>query len=93
MKGSWNSQTLELISVISAFVALMFFMLGRWSAFRTMHQSVRGTKFGGKNIASPLNSLTSAFIDTVPKGSDSDFQKYANSIRHREKYKKSKLSD
>jgi hypothetical protein len=85
--------TLEVVSVISVFVAFTFFMLGRWSAFTTIDQHVRATKFGRKNIASQLSALTTAVIETVSEGSDSDFQKYANSIRHREKYKKSKLSD
>jgi hypothetical protein len=85
--------TLEVVSVILAFVALAFFMLGRWSAFRTMRQRLHATKFAGKNILSQLSSLTSSFIASAPQGSDSDLQKYANSIRHREKYKKSKLSD
>jgi hypothetical protein len=85
--------TLEMISVISVFVALTFFMLGRWSAFRTIDQRLRATKLRGKKIPSQLSPLTSAFIETAPEGSDSDFQKYANSIRHRDKYKKSKLSD
>jgi hypothetical protein len=85
--------TLEVVSVISAFVALTFFVLGRWSAFRSMHQSVRGTKLRGQNIPSQLSSLTSTAIETAPEGADSDFQKFANSIRHREKYKKSKPSD
>jgi hypothetical protein len=88
-----EASTLELVSVISGVVALAFFMLGRWSAFRTMDQRVRATKFGVKNFPSQLGSLTSPFIESAPHGSDSDFQKYANSIRHREKYKKSELSD
>jgi hypothetical protein len=79
--------------VISGVVALAFFMLGRWSAFRTMDQRVRAALLPSKNIPSQLGSLTSAVIETAPQGSDSDFQKYANSIRHREKYKKSELSD
>ena len=85
--------TLEVVSVISAFVALIFFMLRRWSAFRTMGQRVRAAMLQGKNIPPQLGSLTSPLIETARHGSDSDFQKYDNSIRHREKYKKSKLSD
>ena len=85
--------TFEVISLISAVVAITFFMLGRWSAFRTMGRRVRVAMLRGKNIPSQLSSLTSAFIETALKGSDSDFQKYANSVRHRQKYKKSKLSD
>lgn len=85
--------TLEVVSVISGFVALTFFMLGRWSAFRSIAHRIRGAKLAGKTIPSQLNSLAFAVIKAAPEGSDSDFQKYANSIRHREKYKKSKLSD
>jgi len=81
--------TLEVVSVILAVVAFTFFMLGRWSAFRTMAR-VRAKKVSPKNAPSQLSSLTSAWIETAPEGSNSDFQKYANSIRHREKYKKSK---
>jgi hypothetical protein len=83
--------TLEVVSVISAFVAVTFFVLGRWSAFKTMKR--RASAANRKHIASQLSSLNSAVIETAPEGSDSDFQKYANSIRHREKYKKNKLSD
>jgi hypothetical protein len=85
--------TLEVVSVILAFVALTFFVLGRWSAFRSMKQSLRGIKPRGQSIASQLSSLTSAIIENEPEGSESDGQKCLNSLRHREKYKKSKLSD
>jgi hypothetical protein len=85
--------TLEVVFVISAFVAVTFFMLGRWSAFRTMHQSLRGMKLRGRSIASQLGSLNSATIENAPEGSESDGQKCLNSLLHREKFKKSKLSD
>jgi hypothetical protein len=84
---------LEVVSLIAAFVAFAFFMLGRWSAFRTIHRSLRGKNLRGQNIASQISSLTSTVIETAAEGSDSDFQKFANSVRHREKYKKSKPSD
>jgi hypothetical protein len=83
--------TLEVVSVISAFVALTFFVLGRWSAFRTIKR--RASAASRIYIASQLSSLTSAIIENAPEGSESDGQKCLNSLRHREKYKKSKLSD
>jgi hypothetical protein len=83
--------TLEVVSVISAIVAITFFALGRWSAFKTMGRRAHAAK--GTHIASQLSSLNSAVIEKAPEGSESDGQKCLNSIRHREKYTKNKLSN
>jgi len=83
--------TLEVVFVISGFVAVTFFVLGRWSAFKTMKR--RASAASRTYIASQLSSLNSATIEIAPEGSESDGQKCLNSLRYREKYKKSKLSD
>jgi hypothetical protein len=74
--------------LISAIIALIFYRLGRWSAFRTIARRVGATR----SIPFQLTSLNSAVIQSAPEGSNSDFEKYANSIRHREKFKNSKVS-
>jgi hypothetical protein len=83
--------TLEVVSVISALVAVTFFALGRWSASKTI--KLRAYAASRTHIASQLSSWNSAIIENAPEGSESDGQKCLNSLRHREKYKKSKLSD
>ena len=83
--------SLEVVFVISAFVALTFFWLGRRSAFKTIKLCADAAS--RTHIAPQLSSLNSAIIEDSPGGSESDGQKCLNSLRHREKYKKSKLSD
>jgi hypothetical protein len=81
------------VLLITAFVALAFYKLGRWSAFKSMRRWAHVTRHEGKSIPIQLASLNAAVIDNPQlKGSDSDFEKYANSIRHREKFKRSKQS-
>jgi hypothetical protein len=81
------------VLLITAVVALAFYILGRWTAFKSMRRCAQITRHEGKNIPIQLASLNSAVVNTPKPGdSGSDFEKYANSIRHREKFKKSKLS-
>jgi hypothetical protein len=75
------------VLLITAVVALAFYMLGRWSGFKSMKRWAHVTRHEGKSIPVQLTSLNSAVIaDSQLKGAGSDFEKYANSIRHREKF-------
>jgi len=79
--------------VISPVIALTFYMLGRWPGFKSLKRRARAMSYEGKSAPFQLTSLNSALIGAPQlKGSGSDFEKYANSIRHREKFKRSKLS-
>jgi hypothetical protein len=81
------------VLLITAVVALASYMLGRWSAFKNVKRWSHVARHEGKNIPVQLASLNSAVVNNLQPGdSGSDFEKYANSIRYREKFKQSKLS-
>ena len=77
--------------LISIVIAIVFYKVGRWSAFRIMARRVRGERYWVNSVKPDV--LNFAVIDNPElKNAGSDLEKYANSVRHRQKFKRSQTS-
>jgi hypothetical protein len=75
----------------SIVIAIVFYKVGRWSAFRIMVRRIRGERFWPTSLTP--DALNFAVIDYPElKTTGSDLEKYANSVRHRQKFKRSQTS-
>ena len=77
--------------LISIVIAIVFYKVGRWSAFRIMARRIRGERFWPNSLTPDVLNFA-ASDDPELKKAGSDLEKYANSLRHRQKFKRSQTS-